>query len=251
MSKSTDITTRLPEILQDVDRPGNFATGRVFRFYSPGLVVEGIGPIALPLLPMQAEVLPEVAKSRKKGNWRPSDSEINGELVTDLLAGIAPIDPESASIVVEWLLNGPESIDIDTVLLPAAIELHKLDGYQESDSMIRLIGVVKQHLRRRIAEALQPPADWSRPAKLSCHCSQCNDLSRFLADAMQSEWRYKAAQAQRSHLESTIQNSSCDIDFHTNVKGRPYTLVCQKNHNSFNARVEQRKHDERDLATLA
>ena len=195
--------------------------------------------------------LPEVAKSRKKGNWRPSDSEINGELVTDLLAGIAPIDPESASIVVEWLLNGPESIDIDTVLLPAAIELHKLDGYQESDSMIRLIGVVKEHLRRRIAEALQPPADWSRPAKLSCHCSQCNDLSRFLADAMQSEWRYKAAQAQRSHLESTIQNSSCDIDFHTNVKGRPYTLVCQKNHNSFNARVEQRKHDERDLATLA
>lgn len=57
MSKVLDITTKLPEVLQKVDRPGDFATGGHFRFYPPGLVVEDVGPLALPLLPMQAETL--------------------------------------------------------------------------------------------------------------------------------------------------------------------------------------------------
>ena len=195
--------------------------------------------------------LPEAARAEKKGYWQPSDSVVSADLVADLLAGIAPIDPESASIVVEWLLNGQEDIDMDRVLLPAAIELRKLDAFEKSLSMMRLINAVQDHLRQRITEALTPPADWKRPAKLSCHCSLCSDLSYFLANSMQGEWRYKAAQAKRSHLEATIQSSSCDIDFHTDEKGRPYTLVCQKNQNSYKARVEQRERDERDLAMLA
>ena len=195
--------------------------------------------------------LPAAAKAEKKGYWRPSDSVINGELVVDLLAGIAPIDPHSASIVAEWLANGTQDIAMDGVLLPAAIELCKLDAYRESPSMVTLIEAVKEHLHHRIALSLDPPSDWSRPAKLSCHCSQCNDLSYFLANSMQSEWRYKAAQAKRTHLQTTIRDSACDIDFHTDEKGRPYTLVCRKNHNSYSSRVKQRERDERDLAMLA
>jgi hypothetical protein len=197
------------------------------------------------------EALPAAAIAGKKAYWSPPDSVVSRDLVVDLLAGIDPIDPKSASAVVEWLLNGAEDIDMDRVLLPAAIALRKLDDFQKSVSILRLIRAVQDHLRQRITEALTPPSDWKRPAKLSCHCSQCNDLSHFLADAMQSEWRYKAAQAKRNHLEATIQSSSCDIDFHTDEKGRPYTLVCQKNQNSYKVRVEQRERDERDLAMLA
>jgi hypothetical protein len=194
--------------------------------------------------------LPEAASAEKKGYRRPSASVISPQLVVDSLAGIDPIDPHSASILVEWLLNGPQDIDFDGVLLPAALDLHKLDGHQESASIIHLIGTVKEHLRQRIAEALASPADWNRPAILSCHCSQCNDLSSFLANSMQSEWRYRAAQVKRSHMETTIRNSSCDIDFHTNKTGSPHTLVCQKNQNSYYSKGEQRKRDERDLAML-
>lgn len=195
--------------------------------------------------------LPAAASAEKTSYWRPPDFVVSGDLVADLLAGIEPIDPHSASIVVEWLLTGPQDIDMDTVLLPAALDLHKLDGYQESVSMIHLIGTVKEHLRQRIAEALASPADWNRPEKLSCHCSQCNDLSYFLANSMQSEWRYRAAQAKRSHMETTIRNSSCDIDFHTNKTGSPHTLVCRKSQNSYYSKGKQRKRDERDLAMLA
>jgi len=67
MSKVLNITTRLPEILQEVDRPGNFATGCHFRFYPPILVVEGVGPLASPLLPMQAKALIATAQPAPYG----------------------------------------------------------------------------------------------------------------------------------------------------------------------------------------
>lgn len=55
------ITQKLSEILGDVDRPGDFfASGRT-EFLAPRLEVEGVGPIALPLLPSQAKLLIKAA----------------------------------------------------------------------------------------------------------------------------------------------------------------------------------------------
>jgi hypothetical protein len=152
--------------------------------------------------------------------------------------------------MLDWALTEPQVIDIDSVLLPAALELGEVDEYRKSVSVKRLVGAVTDHLHQRIAEPLAPPADWRRPAKLPCDCSSCTDLSRFLADATQSERRYKAAEVGRRHLQETIRKSQCDIDHHTEKKRRPYTLVCRKNQNSYKRRVEQRKRDERDLAEL-
>ncbi|MBU1210800.1 MAG: 2OG-Fe(II) oxygenase [Alphaproteobacteria bacterium] len=55
------VTHELAEILDDVDRPGDFfASGRA-EFLAPRLEVEGVGPIALPLLPTQAKQLIKAA----------------------------------------------------------------------------------------------------------------------------------------------------------------------------------------------
>jgi hypothetical protein len=55
------ITQELAKILDDVDRPGDFfASGRA-EFLTPRLEVEGVGPIALPLLPAQAKHLIKAA----------------------------------------------------------------------------------------------------------------------------------------------------------------------------------------------
>lgn len=55
------ITQELAEILDNIDRPGDFfATGRA-EFLAPRLEVEGVGPIALPLLPAQAKQLIKAA----------------------------------------------------------------------------------------------------------------------------------------------------------------------------------------------
>ena len=55
------ITQKLADILGDVDRPGDFfASGRA-EFLAPRIEVEGVGPIALPLLPAQAKQLIKAA----------------------------------------------------------------------------------------------------------------------------------------------------------------------------------------------
>jgi predicted 2-oxoglutarate/Fe(II)-dependent dioxygenase YbiX len=49
-------------LLNAVQRPGDFCTGGVCPIFSPSLEVDGVGPIALPLLPAQAEQLVAVAE---------------------------------------------------------------------------------------------------------------------------------------------------------------------------------------------
>jgi hypothetical protein len=75
-------------------------------------------------------------------------------------------------------------------------------------------------------------------------------LSRFLADPAQSTWLLKAAQTERSHVESSIRSNTCDLDFVTEKRGRPYTLRCTKNQASYQRRVEQRRQDSERLARL-
>jgi hypothetical protein len=46
-----DIGADLAELLAKVDRPGDFCTAGTTELLAPSLHVEGVGPIALPLLP--------------------------------------------------------------------------------------------------------------------------------------------------------------------------------------------------------
>ena len=61
------ITKRLADILGDVDRPGDyFASGRA-ELLAPSIEVEGVGAIALPLLPAQAKQLIKAASRAPYG----------------------------------------------------------------------------------------------------------------------------------------------------------------------------------------
>ncbi len=63
----SSITTELAELLSTVQRPGDFYTTGKIEFFAPHLEVEGVGPIALPLLPVQAEQLVAVAEEAPYG----------------------------------------------------------------------------------------------------------------------------------------------------------------------------------------
>lgn len=63
----SDLSLALASILQSVQRPGDFhATGRI-DIFTPPLEVTGVGPVALPLLPAQAEQLVAVAEHAPYG----------------------------------------------------------------------------------------------------------------------------------------------------------------------------------------
>jgi predicted 2-oxoglutarate/Fe(II)-dependent dioxygenase YbiX len=61
------LTTELAEILHTVQRPGDFYTTGTTDIFAPRLDVAGVGPIALPLLPVQAQQLLAVAEQAPYG----------------------------------------------------------------------------------------------------------------------------------------------------------------------------------------
>src|SRR3954447_14528252 len=61
------ITTELAGILGTVQRPGDFYATGTTEIFTPRLEVEGVGPIALPLLPVQAEQLIAIAERAPYG----------------------------------------------------------------------------------------------------------------------------------------------------------------------------------------
>ncbi len=63
----TSITASLVELLSTVRRPGDFCTSGTIELLAPSLEVEGVGPVALPLLPLQAEQLAAVAEQAPYG----------------------------------------------------------------------------------------------------------------------------------------------------------------------------------------
>ncbi len=71
-------TTELAEILQTVQRPGDFYTTGTTDIFAPRLDVAGVGPIALPLLPVQAQQLITVAEQAPYGRGDATlvDSEV-------------------------------------------------------------------------------------------------------------------------------------------------------------------------------
>ena len=55
------ITNDFIKILQNVQRPGDFYATDTVEIFVPRLEIEGVGPVALPLLPVQAEQIVEAA----------------------------------------------------------------------------------------------------------------------------------------------------------------------------------------------
>jgi hypothetical protein len=56
------LATDLPELLASVNRCGDFFTQGAIAIHPPGLRVDGVGSIALPLLPVQAGQLIAIAE---------------------------------------------------------------------------------------------------------------------------------------------------------------------------------------------
>ena len=72
------LASALARWLDDIDRPGDFCASGACELPAPGLWVEGIGPVALPLIPFQAEQLIGVAEQAPFG--RGSETVIDPEV---------------------------------------------------------------------------------------------------------------------------------------------------------------------------
>jgi predicted 2-oxoglutarate/Fe(II)-dependent dioxygenase YbiX len=131
----SSITTDLAQTLSTVLRPGGFCTAGTAELLAPGLSVEGVGPIALPLLPVQAEQLIAIAERAPYGRgedtltdtqvrrtWQigPERIRIDGRHWAGTLKGIVERAAEGLGV--------PE---------PVEAELYKLLVYDEGSFFVR------------------------------------------------------------------------------------------------------------------
>ena len=138
-------------------------------------------------------------------NWaRPTP--LRPGFVVALLTATSQIDAGLAARAIEHLLAWPKTYEPDDVLVPAALAFA---GQAESatwPAVRRLRDAALEHLRRRIALPLDAPRDWARINPLECTCSDCRELGAFLLDPHQRQWRLKAIQHRRSHVEGSVRN---------------------------------------------
>jgi len=208
-------------------------------------------PDLVPAATRLVEALPgDPAHAAPRRSWQDSPP-VDASVVVNLLTGLCAIDEVLAQRAADHLLAWPQAYGLDAVLVPATRALLGRVG----PSCVAAVGTLRTacllHLRARIAEPLAPPTDWSRPAALTCRCPRCSELAWFLADPGRKTWVFKAAEADRRHVEDTIKRAGCDVDTATDRRGRPYSLVCTKNQAGYERRAKQRRQDTENLAWLA
>lgn len=168
--------------------------------------------------------------------------------VADMIVSFSMINVGIAETTLNYMLAWPVVYGMDEVLLPAALQIVKSAANNELSVVARLRQIVVTHLRTRLAEQLEPPIDWKRDDAIDCSCKDCRELKLFLNNSEQKQWRFKAAETRRNHIQNAISRGKSDIDYVTEKQSRPYSMVCTKNMASYQRRVEQ---SEKDKATLA
>lgn len=197
------------------------------------------------------DVLPGDPKRREEAVAWARPEPVKPGFVVDLLTATSRIDAGLAAHALEHLLAWPKIYKPDDVLVPAALAFAKLAESRTWPAAGRLREAALDHLRRRIALPLEAPRDWARTNPLKCTCADCRTLGTFLVASDQPQWRLKAVQDRRTHVEQSVRNAACDLDVTTERHGSPHTLIATKNQASFERRANQRRQDLEHMSALA
>jgi hypothetical protein len=196
------------------------------------------------------DVLPgDPAKPAESTSWARSEPVTPGFVIA-LLTAASRIDAGLAVRAIEHLLAWPKMYEPDDLLVPAALAFAKQPESASWPAVQRLRAATLDHLGRRIALPLGPPKDWTRSNPLKCTCADCRALGAFLINPGQSQWRLKAVQDRRSHVEGSVRSVTCDVDLATERRGSPHVLVATKNQASYERRAKQRRQDVEHVRAL-
>ncbi len=197
-----------------------------------------------------ADLLLVFLPSQLNRPFDPLASRLDDKFVFDLVMALDGVEPSSALRAVEAILSSPKAFGMDSCLVPALRALIQEPANANSPAVAKLRSACIEHLRVRIAKPLAPPADFARASSLTCSCTNCTELSKFLADPSTASWSLKAPQNLRSHVETTILNSHCDVDATTERRGSPHRLIVTKNQASYQRLATQRREDIESLAQI-
>lgn len=131
-------------------------------------------------------------------------------------------------LIVVCKVVDPSAFQLFFIPLPARlIELSRCNNIPLNEAVPKTFfkDVLKTYLPRFVCMEPAKPRDWSQP-RVACHCSDCHQLNRFLADPTQKTGRFPMAEKRRKHLQYKLPDTGCTHE--TVCQGSPYTLVVTK-----------------------
>ncbi len=180
-------------------------------------------------------------------------SEPRQEIVESVFRAYTAVeDIDRLAQFVANILGKPKLYDLRTVLIPAVKTIHNAlapDSPGRS-SFDQLLHHCLTELRSLTETPVEPPADWSREAKISCPCSDCLELAQFLRDPSEQVHRFPRRKDLRQHLHQQINEYRLDVTHETLRKGSPQVLVCTKNQATYERRLAQFQVDTQLLEDL-
>jgi len=197
----TDIATDLATLLCGIDRAGDFHAHGTAEIFAPGLEAGGVGPIALPLLPAQAEQLIAIATQAPYGRGERTVVDTGVRRTWQINADQVQIRGRAwARTLDDIVARVAEGLGVAE---PITADLYKLLVYDEG-------GFFLTH--RDTEKTSGMFADWKRDDRLTCSWPHCRELGGFLADPSEKEWAFRAVRADRSHVESIIRARQREAD---------------------------------------
>ena len=153
---------------------------------------------------------------------------------------------------VTYVLAMPRRYELRTVLIPAVKAIHASLATDSpgGSSFDRLLHHCLDELQALTASPIEPPADWTRDAKIDCTCADCRELSKFLRDPAEQVHRFRRRKDLRQHLHGQINRHQLDLSHVTERKGSPQSLVCTKTQASYEQRRAQFQEDVQLLKEL-
>lgn len=209
------------------------------------------------LLPGLAELLPRLAA----GNPLPAldhftDSEPSSkpphQAHLALAASCAVTRVADRKLLRDWLWRSGELPHLRAVLAPALLAQSHRSWFAKEHSLApelraAAIGALEAETKRVIT----PYADWRRPAPARSSSDPLIDgLLKFMADPAAARYEVRRAQVERLRVEDYAKRHALDLDLSTRHEGRPHTLVCAKNDQSYHRALKLRAEDEALLARL-
>jgi predicted 2-oxoglutarate/Fe(II)-dependent dioxygenase YbiX len=191
------------------------------------------------------------ASYRPEEPRRASISETSLPLL--LKALVATGRDEDLERVIRFVQSAPEAFNLDDCVLPCLITLISWSKKQRGavpPGLASWLAAVRQQLERATAGRPAPPADWARPAKVTCTCQYCARLNAFLADPTSEVGRIAAREEMRQHLLHLIRQHESDVKHVLEKKGSPYSLVFTKTNGSYMRAVKRFEMDCRLLRAL-
>ncbi len=198
----------------------------------------------------------DLGKTSKVGEWqhRKLPDPWSPETLHTLFDLTRRFDLENeASDVATALCKSPKRATPDRTL-PQLVERLAANGPEDAadgDAFSILWDHASAFLLSRSRNRPLPPSDWViSSGGLNGDSEYFREIVQFCADPAEKELRISARKDIRDHVADKVRRNGLDIEFRTERKGSPHTLVCTKTRGTFNRRMKQYGEDVPEMRRL-